>query len=1355
MPIGKLEPFDLHSKQWPAYIRRVNQFILLNEIKPELKVPMLITVVGDATYSLMCDLCSPALPENKTFDVLVQLVSDHLEPQRSEIAERHVFRLRRQRPGEPLVEYLQNLKHLATTCNFGSTLEENLRDQFVSGLASEAMRSRIFAERNIQYKAAVELALALEAAERHAEVSGAGAGASTLAGGGAPGAGAGVAETLHHQARARRGGGAGAGAGGSMARPARGEQGGGQALDQRRPMCWRCGKAHRPERCKYLHYNCDGCNERGHLKVMCKNVQKSARGRQNYVSDEDSESDFFNIEVITKGNKPYFINVLVENCELECEIDTGSRISAISDVLYKKMFSHLAIQQDDLLLRCYSGLRIESMGFIMVNVKLNDVTAQNLKLYVIKNGSRPLLGREWMRALKVNQINFHNIASNESIVSRLCNEFPEVFTDKLGTCKQTIRLQLTDDLPVYVRARAVPISLKTRIEQELARLERDGTIYRIDSSEYGTPIVPVIKENGDVRICGDYKITVNPKLKRDYYPLPRIDELFANLSGGDKYSKVDLKHAYEQCMLADEKSQRLAAITTHVGTFAYRRTPYGLSCIPEKFQKIMEETLRGVPGTVVFLDDICVTGANDKEHLGNLRAVFERLRSMGLTVKLSKCKFLQDSVKYLGFIIDRQGLHPDPDKLEAISKAPRPNDVTQLKSFLGLLNYYGKFIPNLSTLLHPLHALLRKDTTWNWGSDCEQAFVEAKKALMCERVLAHYEEGLPLVLSVDSSAYGIGAVLAHRYRDDSERPISCVSRTLNEAEKNYSQLDKEALAIFFGITKHHQYLYGRTFLLKTDHQPLSYIFGTKCGIPQTAASRLQRWAARLAAYDFTVEFVRSAENGPADALSRLPLTQEGHEKNNTVNYVNIIEESMPISFKDIAKETKRDKILCKIYSYVLFGWPPKASCDEEKPFFNRKTEITTDAGCLLYRYRVIIPVTLQGLIIKEIHEGHLGMNKMKNLARNYVYWPNLDRDIEQLVRACDSCRAVRDAPPRAQLHPWEFPLHPWHRLHADFADCVGKRYLIIVDANSKWIEAIAMQGTEAKSTIEVLRSVFARFGLPSQLVTDNGPPFLSNDFKMFCVNNCIKHVTSAPYRPQGNGAAENAVKTVKKALKKAVHDGVDVATALSKFLMQYRNCEHATTGVSPAMALLGRRLRSRLDAVRPSVAATVEAAQDRQVAAARGRDPRMDVGDLVLARDYSARGGRWSEGELVKRTGPVSFEVDMGQGTRWRRHVDQLAPLSSPSHNTNRYSLCRASLGNTENVRAPSRGIPPDDADDTFEDASAGSDGEELEAAERPEQDERQVQSAHSGPSSPPPPPAGASARAQRAYQRALKKASR
>ncbi|XP_045541574.1 uncharacterized protein K02A2.6-like [Papilio machaon] len=736
----------------------------------------------------------------------------------------------------------------------------------------------------------------------------------------------------------------------------------------------------------------------------------------------------------------------------------------------------------------------------------------------------------------------HALRSGPAVAARPAAAQPPCWRcDKLGECKKQFRLQLTDNKPVYLRARPVPLALRTAVEREINRLEKEGSIYQVEHSDYGTPIVPIIKPSGDIRICGDYKSTINPKLKIDQYPLPRIEELFAALSGGQEFSKIDLTTAYMQVPLHPD-SQACTAITTHVG-----------------------------------------------------------------------------------FIIDRHGLHPDMAKVDAIVKAPEPMNVTQLKAFLGLVNYYGKFVPNLTS----------------------------------DKVLCHYEAELPVVLSVDSSAYGVGAVLAHTFPDGSERPISCASRTLSDAEKNYSQLDKEALAIMYGVQKHHQYLFGRKFTLKTDHKPLVYIFGPKGCIPQTAASRLQRWAAKLAAYDFNIDFVKSKCNGNADALSRLPLEGDGSGGALSApdkHYLMYVDETLPV--KEIALATTKDKLLSRIFGYIMFGWPGKCS-DDEKAFYVRRADLNIDHGCILYKYRLVIPQTLQKRVLLEIHDGHLGIVKMKSIARNYVYWPALDKDIELIGNKCEACRSVRDAPPRAVLHPWEFPAAPWQRLHADFAQLHGKYYIILVDAHSKWLEAEEIRSTSAYHTIKFLRSLFARFGVPEKLVTDNGPPFQSAEFREFCDRNMIRHITSSPYRPQGNGAAENCVKIVKKTIKKAVIEGRDIHTSLYRFLMQYRNCEHATTGVAPAVALLGHRLRNRLDVMRPSTAKIVEEAQDKQVLNSSGLARNFKVGDKILSRNYSTNKHKWVEGKILQQTGPVSYKIMNNDGDVYRRHTDQILPRSN------------------------------------------------------------------------------------------------
>lgn len=866
MPIGKIEPFDISSKKWSAYVRRVEQFISLNAIANELKVATLVTVVGAVTYDLMCDLCAPDTPETKTFEALVEIVGNHLEPKRSDIAERHVFRHRRQREGESLSDYLQALKHLASTCNFRANLEENLRDQFVSGLASDVMRSQLFAESDLTYKRAIELAFALEAAGRHAVASGSGCKAGQAR---AAESGETAAEPLHRVAE--RAGGAAAGGGAGSSRSARASR-----------SCWRCGREHRPDFCRFKNYSCDSCGQKGHIKVACKRRTSESENRvahqkaHYYVNSDDESNEFYNITVCGKNDRPYQIRLLINGKDLIFELDTGSKLSTINYECYAKNFWDVPLIKEQICLRAYTGTLIEPCGYIIVSAHLGENCADNLKLYVIKNGGPPLLGRAWLRSLRIESVEIKNYLLNlneldtANLITELSTQFPNVFSPGLGTCTKKMHLRLKDKIPVYQKARNLPLALRLPVENELNRLVAEGTIYKVEHSDYGTPIVPVIKKNGEIRICGDYKVTINKKLTRDPYPMPRIEELFAALSGGEKFSKIDLTNAYQQLLL-DESSQACTAITTHVGTFVYRRTPYGLTCVPEKFQKFMEETLRGLNGVAVFMDDIAITGRNMDEHVTNLKALFRRLNEVGLRIKLQKCCFMQDSISYVGFVIDKHGLHPDQNKVKAIVEAPTPADVTQLRSFLGLINYYGKFISGLSTILYPLHQLLKKEVPWKWSEQCQKAFVEVKNALTSDTVLVHYSPELPLVLSVDSSSYGVGSVLAHRYPNGEERPISFSSRTLNAAERGYSQLDKEALAIFTGVIKHHQYLFGRHFVIKTDHKPLTFIFGPKLGLPQTVACRLQRYAIRLAAYDFDIEYVKSADNGNADALSRLPL----------------------------------------------------------------------------------------------------------------------------------------------------------------------------------------------------------------------------------------------------------------------------------------------------------------------------------------------------------------------------------------------------------------------------------------------------------------------------------------------------
>jgi hypothetical protein len=444
-----------------------------------------------------------------------------------------------------------------------------------------------------------------------------------------------------------------------------------------------------------------------------------------------------------------------------------------------------------------------------------------------------------------------------------------------------------------------------------------------------------------------------------------------------------MSDAYLQLPL-EECSRELVTVNTQKGLFRFRRLPFGVAAGRAIFQRCLESVLEGLNGVIIYLDDICVTGRSEQEHLQNLQAVLNRLRERGLVLSRSKCVFMTNTVDYLGFRVDKNGVHPTEEKVRAIRSAPVPRNVTELRAYLGLINYYSRFCPNLATCLSPLYTLLRKDVPWGWTKSEQDAYVKSKNLLLSDTVLTHYDPNIELMLACDASAYGIGGVLQHQYPDGKEKPIAFASRTLNSAERNYSQIEKEALAIVFATTKFKQYILGRKVTIITDHKPLLSLFGNQKGIPMMAAARIKRWALQLASFSYNLQFRSSAHNANADALSRLPLP----DTESAVDDLQVLAvsrwEELPLSAATLALATKQDLFLRKVMHYVLSGWPEEPLSSKFKPFHSRSTELSMEQGILLWGSRVIVPEVLQHLLLEELHSEHFGVVRMKLTARQYL-----------------------------------------------------------------------------------------------------------------------------------------------------------------------------------------------------------------------------------------------------------------------------------------------------------------------------------------------------------------------------------
>ena len=965
--------------------------------------------------------------------------------------------------------------------------------------------------------------------------------------------------------------------------------------------------------------------------------------------------------------KPIVVTVQINETDLKMELDTGASLSIISETTYSSLSQILPqLSPSKVTLSTYTGEKITPLGTMDVQVQYQGQEV-SLPLLVVPGNGLSLIGRNWLEHIKLNWSEINTVNLSFSSLGKILEIHSSVFRPELGKLMDiSAKLHIPSDAkPRFFRARPVAHSLKEKVLQEISRLQELGVITPVKHSEWAAPVVPIVKNDGSIRLCGDYKVTINPVLLSDTYPLPRPEDLFAALAGGKVFSKLDLKHAYLQVPL-DEASKTLTTINTPKGLFQYERLPFGISSAPSLFQRIMENLLSDLHHVSVYLDDILVTGRDESDHLHNLHLVLQRLDEAGLTLKKSKCKFAVPTVEYLGHVIDEHGLHPSESKVRAIRNAPTPTNVTELKSFLGLLNYYHKFLPDLATLLAPLHQLLRKDTKWMWTERQEEAFIKAKSLLHSDSLLVHYDETKPLIIACDASSYGLGAILSHRMDDGSELPVAFASRTLSSAEKRYSQLEKEALAIIFAVRKFHDYIYGRRFILYSDHKPLQYLLSEMKQIPQLASSRIQRWAITLSAYNYSIKHKPGKKLSHADALSRLPLPDQPTRvpmPQDVVLVLNHISETI-ISADHIKEWTNKDPVLSRLRNLVLTGGQIPTDVNGLSPYTHCFSELSVADGCLLRGSCVIVPPPGHSLLLSQLHEGHPGITRMKNLARSYFWWPGMDRAIEDMVRKCDKSQEHGNFPPSNPIHPWECPKTPWTRLHIDHAGpFLGNYFLILVDAHSRWIEVHLVNSTSTEATVKVLRQIFSTHGLPQQIVSDNGPSFTSHEFKEFMTRNGIRHSLTAPYHPRSNGLAERAVQTFKAAMKKM--DG-PLHIRIARFLFSYRITPQSTTGRSPAELLFGRRLRSKLDFAHPDATKQVLKEDRRPIRS-------FEVGDKLFARNFSGT-PLWIPVIVRKVTGPLSYHVETQEGITLKRHSDQLkrryTDESSPGDNNGDTDEC-------------------------------------------------------------------------------------
>ena len=1109
------------------------------------------------------------------FTVLVNKFENYFVPQVNVINESTVFNTRVQNAGETVESFARSLQDLVKTCDYAEP-QRMVRDRFVAGLRDLKLQEKL------QFKRDLTLKTALEYARRDELIKGQVATQHKVE----------VDEVYHprqgrgrgHRGRGGRGRGSSRGQGQGRGRGGH-HQHHHHSNSSNSGTCSNCGKSHPDAPCPARGKACNYCHARGHFKSMCRkrsaadNKYGGARASANEVTDE-AEGFFIGAVDCADSNEAWTVPLAINGKTVDFKIDTGADVSIISKSVYQSLPDCPELRPSQTKLMSPGGKLISSGEFIASTSYKG--TKFRFRIIVVDQPTNCLLSR--------------GAASKMGMVTRL----EEISADLFGSSglmkTAPVKIQLREDaVPHCVSScRRIPFPIMKKVKAELERMEKAGIIKKIDiPTDWCSCIVPVIKDTGDVRVCIDLK-KLNAAVKRPHYMLPNLDDIAPHLKGSVWYSTLDASGGFLQVPL-DEESQPLTTFITPFGRYCCLRMPFGITSGPEEFQRRSSELLEGLPGVHVIMDDILVHGKTLEEHDSRLEAALERVRKSGMKLNRKKCQIRKKQLTYFGHSIGKDGIKPMPDKVKAIQELPPPKSVTELRTALGMINYLAKFTPGLSTLTKPLAELLKADVVWLWGQPQEDAFKKVKAAIADTHMLSYYDPKLPTIVSADASSYGLGAALLQQTPKGGLVPVAFASRTLTPAEGRYAQIEKECLASVWACDKFARYLVGLDqFRLLTDHKPLVPLMTSK-DLDQ-APVRCQRLLMRLMRFNPEVVHVPGKTLVIADALSRSPLPINPKEEpplaQEVTEYIDALQALWPIStqrLNEIRQATQQDEVMARIMRYILHGWPQNVE-DALMPYVPFRSELSAIDGLVVFRDRIVVPAALRPEMLDLVHESHQGISKSLENAGTCIWWPGISRQIKNVVSQCASCQQDRPSQRKEPLKPTSLPSRAWERVDADLFEIKGKHYLVVIDGYSRWIEIKLLPSTKTGSVVNRFNEILATHGVMDILKSDNGPQFVSDEFKAFAKEWGFQQTTSSPHFHQANGLAESAVRIAKKILsQKNPH----------RALLEYRSTPLSSTGVTPAEALMGRRLQTRL----PVLAKNLQPRQpdDTQIRAADTR----------------------------------------------------------------------------------------------------------------------------------------------------------
>lgn len=673
------------------------------------------------------------------------------------------------------------------------------------------------------------------------------------------------------------------------------------------------------------------------------------------------------------------------------------------------------------------------------------------------------------------------------------------------------------------------------------------------TAPFASPILMAKKPGGGLRFCVDYR-KLNAITKKDRYPLPLIDELIQRVSKAKFFTRLDIRQGFHRIRM-DPDSEDLTTFRSRYGTFKYKVMPFGLTNAPATFQRYLNATLADYLDDfcTAFVDDILIYSETFEEHQRHVKLVLQRLREASLQAALHKCEFHVQKTRFLGFLVSTEGIEVDPSKIEAVTRWEQPGTVRGVQSFLGFCNFYRRFIKNYSRIAKPLHHLTRKETVFEWTSDCQKAFRELKRLLTVTPILVHYDLMAPTQVETDASDGVVGGVLSQQDDLGVWHPVAYFSKTMQPAERAYDIYDKEMLAIILALQEWRAELEGLQrddrFNIMTDHQALEY-FMTK----RKLNARQIRWLEKLSHYHFLIKYRPGRRNTLADALSRKETSPEENQMQVLLPRdcldQGVHPDDQAMSIAPIAQEVKET-----VVPRVLTANRNHESLEEWRQEARQGDDHwTLRQGLLLFEGKLVVPHDrdLRARLLDEIHRqaaiAHPGPEKMKKLVAARYYWPELTSDVERYGDNCKICKrtkAWRDKTP-GLLQPLPIPHRPWQHISMDFRSFPKDKrgfdtVFVVVDRLTKRpISIPCHKTTTAKQMAQLFVDHILRWvGLPDTIVSDRGGQFVSEFWTCLCKILGVKQKLSTAHHPQTDGQSEIANQYMAQRLRPYVNYNQD------------------------------------------------------------------------------------------------------------------------------------------------------------------------------------------------------------------------